>query len=84
MKQEQTKEGHIINVHAAKDVYNAAMAEGWAEEWAKGWAEGWAEGRAEGREEVRKELALNMKQMGMEISDIIKITGLSAEEINNL
>ena len=45
-------------------------------------------GREEGREEGRKEstilIAQNMKKEGLSISLIVKMTGLSEDEINRL
>lgn len=60
------------------------LAEGKAEGLAQGLAEGRAEGKAEGRAEAVKTIALNMREMGMEIGLISKATGLSAEEIQAL
>ena len=51
---------------------------------AEGKAEGKAQGKAEGKAEERIELAKKAKQMGISIHDIIKLTGLSKEEIENL
>ena len=48
----------------------------------KGREEGREEGRAEGREEERVNIARNLKSMKqLSIADIVKATGLSAEEI---
>ena len=38
----------------------------------------------DGREEGIKEVALKMKQSGMSISEIIKLTGLTSDEIEQL
>ena len=46
--------------------------------------EGMEKGLAEGRAEEKQGIARNLKQMGLPISDIIKATGLSAEEIDSL
>ena len=55
---------------------------------AKGRAEGLAEGEKKGRAEGIKEgvvkTAQNMKNEGLDVSLIAKMTGLSEEEINNL
>ena len=48
---------------------------------AKGIAEGRAEGRAEGHKEGRMETAKNLKAMGLNIDDIVKATGLTADEV---
>ena len=42
------------------------------------------EGKAEGRAEGIAETARNLKQMGLDISQISKATGLSIEEIKRL
>ncbi|MBR3711710.1 MAG: Rpn family recombination-promoting nuclease/putative transposase [Bacteroidales bacterium] len=42
------------------------------------------EGRQEGREEKAFEIACKLKQYGMSAAEIIKMTGLSEEEINKL
>jgi len=42
------------------------------------------EGKAEGRAEGIAETARNLKQMGLDISQISKATGLSIEEIEQL
>jgi predicted transposase/invertase (TIGR01784 family) len=65
------------------------IAEGRVEGRAKGLEEGRVEGRTEGREEGRikglvegkLETARNLKKLGVELSLIIKATGLTAEEI---
>lgn len=64
--------------------FMAAEAKGRAEGRAKGKAEGLAEGRAEGRAEGIKATARNLKQMGLPAADIVKATGLAAEEIEKL
>ena len=50
----------------------------------KGREQGKAEGLKEGRESERLEMAKKMKQIGIDINSIIKVTGLSKEEIDNL
>ncbi len=54
----------------------------------EGFAEGMEKGRAEGREEGRlegkKEIALLMLAKGMDISDIVDVTGLTEDEIRAL
>ncbi len=63
-------------------------AEGLAEGRAEGLAEGRAEGRVEGMEEGRRLACVNnarsMKQLGVAVDVISKVTGLSAEEIEKL
>lgn len=50
----------------------------------EGRAEGHAEGRKEGREEQNRLLAVNFKQLGVDIATISKATGLTEAEINAL
>jgi len=50
----------------------------------KGWNEGMKAGIKEGQKTKTIEIAQNMKQYGMPLSDIAKMTGLSEEEINKL
>ena len=45
---------------------------------------GLAEGLEKGKAEGRAEIARNLKQMNLPIQDIIKATGLTAEEIEGL
>ena len=63
---------YMVSVHAAKDAWDTAIDE------AK------AEGHAEGRAEKKIENARKMKAKGFAIEDIAEITGLTAEEIENL
>ncbi len=63
-------------ISSEKTFLNEAFSEGEA----KGKAEGKAEGIIEG---VRK-TALNAKKMGLSISDVAKMTGLSEDEIEKL
>ena len=51
---------------------------------AEGLAKGRKEGQAEGRAEERVEIARNLKEMGLSVADIMKATGLSAEELEAL
>jgi predicted transposase/invertase (TIGR01784 family) len=50
----------------------------------KGEKRGIEKGRAEGRAEGRADVARNLKAMGMSTADIIKATGIAAEEIEAL
>ena len=65
-------EDYMISVHAAKDVYQTAIAEGRAE------------GRAEGERQKALEFARMMKSEGEDIQKIARYTGLSKEEIETL
>ena len=49
-----------------------------------GKAEGKAEGEAEGRLKERLEIARKLKENGFSIADIVRVAGLSAEEIDKL
>lgn len=60
------------------------MEEASAEGKAVGIVEGEARGRAEGKLEEQKEIAKKMKEKNMPIEDIIELTGLTKEEIENL
>lgn len=50
----------------------------------EGRAEGRVEGRAEGAHEANLSIARNLKQMNFPISDIVKATGLTVDEITQL
>ena len=50
----------------------------------RGREEGRAEGRAEGEKQKAVEVASNLKAMGLPTDDIIKATGLTAQEIEAL
>ena len=63
---------------------NKSRAEGLAEGRAEGLAVGKAEGKAEGRAEEKIENARNFKALGVPSEIIMKATGLSIEEIENL
>ena len=69
-------EEYMVSVHAAKDVYETAVAEGMAEGMAKGIKQGMAKGILQ--------IARNMKEEGIPLSTIAKLTGLSVEELEKL
>jgi predicted transposase/invertase (TIGR01784 family) len=60
------------------------LAEGLAEGKAEGHVEGHAEGHAEGTAESKLEIARKMKKMGLPVSQIVEVTGLSLETIERL
>ena len=62
------------------DIREQAVAEGKA----IGKAIGKAEGEAEGRLKGRLEIARKLKENGFSIADIVRVAGLSAEEIDKL
>jgi predicted transposase/invertase (TIGR01784 family) len=43
-----------------------------------------ADGKAEGRADREKEIARNLLSMGMSIADIVKATGLTIDEVEEL
>lgn len=51
---------------------------------AKGEAKGKAEGRAEGAAEAKRQMVLSMIEMGMDISTISQVTGLTVEEVQSM
>lgn len=69
-------EEHLNVIMIQNDVLDTAKWEGRLE--------GLAEGEAKGKTEALRQTAANMKRIGMEIKDIVKCTGLSAEEIERL
>ena len=79
---------HLDNVVILKDNITTARGEGHAEGRAEGREEGRAEGREEGRAEglaeANMENARKMKSLGVDISVITQVTGLSADEISKL
>ena len=68
------------DIMVQNDVLDTAKMEGRAE----GRIEGRAEGRVEGRTEEKIEMAKKMKAMGMAIETISQISGLTAEQIEQL
>jgi len=66
--------------YVENDIREQAVAEGKA----IGKAEGKAEGEAEGRLKERLEIARKLKENGFSIADIVRVAGLSAEEIDKL
>ena len=62
-------------------VLDEILAEGELRGIEKGRAEGVEKGRAEGEERGKLETAKNMKAEGIELSVILKVTGLSADQL---
>ena len=48
------------------------------------WRYGYDEGEAAGAAQEKREIAKNLKALGMNTAEIIKATGLSAEEVEAL
>lgn len=65
-------------------VMKTAEMKGHAAGHAAGLEEGRAEGRAEGAHEAKLSAAAKLKNMGLPISDIVKATGLTVDEITQL
>ena len=60
------------------------FAKGEAKGKAEGKAEGRAEGKAEGAAEAKRQMVLSMIEMGMDISTISQVTGLTVEEVQSM
>lgn len=72
---------------AYRDIKNSldtAKAEGLADGFGKGRVEGRAEGLAKGRSETLVEVAKNLLSIGTPIESIMKVTGMTEDEIKNL
>ena len=65
-------------------VRREALAKGLAEGLAEGKAEGLAEGKVEGKAEGKAEIATNLLKENYPIEKIIKVTGLTKEEIEKI
>ena len=75
----------ILTKNTLKKIYKAeGLAEGLAEGRAEGKAEGKAEGLVEGENKAKMEMTINLLKNKYPIDEIIKITGLSKEEINKI
>ena len=83
---------HLNAIMIQNDVLSTAkfegreegLAEGLAEGREEGREEGLIEGREEGRVEERLETARRMRSDGLSMEMVVRYTGLSEEEINNL
>ncbi|MBQ8838604.1 MAG: hypothetical protein IJ005_04720 [Bacteroidales bacterium] len=62
----------------------AARNDGRAEGLEQGHAEGREEGREEGHAEAKTEIARRMKAVGMSVEQIVQLTGLDKETVENL
>ena len=83
----EEQEKYDESIKAIDDYYSGlygSYVDGEEKGMAKGIAKGRAEGRAEGERKVKIENARKMKAYGLPLDMICNITGLSAEEINNL
>lgn len=76
---------HLDNVVILRDNITTARGEGFLEGESQGLKVGKAQGRAQGLEEGRREgyrrgkleMARNLKQLGMSVADVAKVTGLT-------
>ncbi len=75
---------HINAIMIQNDVLSTAKQEGLEEGRAEGRAEGLEEGRAEGEKKKALDVALNLKSMGLSVEMIVKATGLSVGEVEQL
>ena len=64
--------------------FRQGFGQGRVEGHAEGRAEGLVEGRAEGRAETLAEVAKNLLSIGTPIESIMKVTGMTEDEIKNL
>lgn len=90
---------HLDNVVILRDNITTARGEGFLEGESQGLKVGKAQGRAQGLEDGRREgleeglqegyrrgkleMARNLKQLGMSVADVAKVTGLTATEVEN-
>lgn len=82
---------HLDNVVILRDNITTARGEGFLEGESQGLKVGKAQGRAQGLEEGRREgyrrgkleMARSLKQLGMSVADVAKVTGLTAAEVEN-
>lgn len=68
-------------ISSEKTLLMAAMEEGEAKGWTKGKEEGREEGREEGKMLEKLALARNARKMGIPDEDILKLTGLSQQDL---
>lgn len=90
---------HLDNVVILRDNITTARGEGFLEGESQGLKVGKAQGRVQGLEEGRREgleeglqegyrrgkleMARSLKQLGMSVADVAKVTGLTATEVEN-
>lgn len=82
---------HLDNVVILRDNITTARGEGFLEGESQGLKVGKAQGRAQGLEEGlqegyrrgKLEMARSLKQLGMSVADVAKVTGLTANEVEN-
>lgn len=82
---------HLDNVVILRDNITTARGEGFLEGESQGLKVGKAQGRAQGLEEGlqegyrrgKLEMTRSLKQLGMSVADVAKVTGLTATEVEN-
>lgn len=84
----QAYDRHIDDIMVQNDILDTAKKDGWEDGWEdgnkKGMAQGMAAGLAQGKAAGKAEVARNLLAMNLPVDAIVKATGLSADEINNL
>ena len=79
---------HMESIRHMKSIFDTSHYEGYeegiAEGRAEGRAQGIAEGRAEGELEKSLEIARNLLSLGIPVSQVLKATGLTQEQINKI
>ena len=68
----------------AKEAYEDGEQAGFAKGRSEGEAAGLQKGRSEGEAMKQREIARNLKHLGIGLSEIVKSTGLSVEEVEEL
>lgn len=79
-----SKKEYWDNYSIVTTAMKKGLSKGLAQGLAKGLAQGLAKGLAQGRAEGIRATARNLKQMGLSADDIVKATGLTADEIERL
>jgi predicted transposase/invertase (TIGR01784 family) len=77
-------DGYLAYLGQELGIIDSAKDEGRVEGRAEGRAEGIAEGMEQGKKEATKEMAKKLLNNGLEVEFVIKITGLSKREIEDL
>ncbi|MCL1932206.1 MAG: hypothetical protein FWF53_00115, partial [Candidatus Azobacteroides sp.] len=91
-KEQREYNAHIEALRYQRSVIQTGLVEGRMEGVKEGKAEGLKEGKAEGLKEGRtegiiegkREIARNALKMGMEKEEVIKLTGLSPDDLADL
>jgi hypothetical protein len=67
-----------------KQARKKGWKEGWKKGWKKGWEEGWDKGWKEGCKKINEEIASRMIGMGFKDEDVLKVTLLSPEQLEEI